>query len=122
MGADKNMTADALRILSDLEKLDATTKVPFIVIELTGEGEGIGEIEICGKDEYGVYDALHRYFTEDLEFNEDPDNRCTKMEPTEGEVPFCKAQYRWPGFHVGEDDMTNMGLTTMKITDFMCGQ
>ncbi len=31
-----------------------TPEVPFILVELTGEGDAEGEIEVCGKDEYGV--------------------------------------------------------------------
>eukprot|EP00438_Fugacium_kawagutii_P018829 Skav221699 [mRNA] locus=scaffold1494:414050:420218:+ [translate_table: standard] len=38
--------------LRKLQELDFSTKVPFILIELTGEGPGEGEIEVTGKDEY----------------------------------------------------------------------
>eukprot|EP00928_Gymnodinium_smaydae_P013727 TRINITY_DN14985_c0_g1_i1.p1 TRINITY_DN14985_c0_g1~~TRINITY_DN14985_c0_g1_i1.p1 ORF type:complete len:915 (-),score=223.58 TRINITY_DN14985_c0_g1_i1:53-2473(-) len=41
----------------------------------------------------------------------------------ETKVPFCSAQYRWTGFSAsGEEGLSNMGLMTMKLIDFMCGQ
>eukprot|EP00434_Breviolum_minutum_P006669 symbB.v1.2.005887.t2/scaffold345.1/size224439/12 len=105
--------------LRKLQDLDFSTKVPFILIELTGEGHGEGEIEVTGKDEYGVYEAMENFFLarwgcEKLDAGDDTED--TK-------IPFCKAQYRWPGFTVGdgEDGLNNLGKKTMEIIDFMCG-
>lgn len=104
--------------LRKLNELDATTKVPFILIELTGEGDGEGEIEITGKDEYGVYEELRSFFRDRW--------GCEEMEAgdetEDTKIPFCKAQFLWPGFAVqGEDGLNNMGKKTMEIIDFMCG-
>lgn len=104
--------------LRRLQELDLETKVPFILIELTGEGHGEGEIEVTGKDEYGVYEAIENFFLGQWE--------CEKLDPgddsDETKIPFCKAQYRWPGFAVGgEDGLNNLGKKTMEIIDFMCG-
>jgi len=105
--------------LIKLEELDARTKVPFILIELTGEGNGEGEIEVCGKDEYGIYEALDAFFQDSWS--------CEKLDPgdlsLETKVPFCKAQYRWPGFATsGDEGLNNMGLMTMRLIDFVCSQ
>eukprot|EP00913_Durusdinium_trenchii_P033760 g31604.t1 len=97
-----------------LNELDATTKVPFILIELTGEGDGEGEIEITGKDEYGVYEELRSFFRDRW--------GCEEMEAgdetEDTKIPFCKAQFLWPGFAVqGEDGLNNMGKKTMEIIE-----
>jgi len=104
--------------LRKLNELDEITKVPFILIELTGEGDGEGEIEVTGKDEYGVYEALENFFVSTW--------GCEKLDPGDDsedtKIPFCKGQYRWPGFSVqGDDGLNNLGKKTMEIIDFMCG-
>lgn len=104
--------------LQKLKELDQNTKVPFILIELTGEADGEGEIEVCGKDEYGVYEALDNFFLGQW--------NCEKLDPgdlsEETKVPFCSAQYRWPGFATsGDEGMNNMGLMTMRLIDFVSG-
>ncbi|CAE7230194.1 unnamed protein product, partial [Symbiodinium sp. CCMP2456] len=102
----------------NLRELDSTTKVPFILIELTGEGDGEGEIEVTGKDEYGVYEALNNFFVHT--WGCDPLDPGDETEDTK--VPFCSAQYRWPGYSVkGDDGLNNQGLMTMRLIDFMCG-
>ncbi|CAE7769556.1 unnamed protein product [Symbiodinium sp. CCMP2592] len=111
--------------LRNLRELDSTTKVPFILIELTGEGDGEGEIEVTGKDEYGVYEAqegqiraLNNFFVNT--WGCDPLDPGDETEDTK--VPFCSAQYRWPGYSVkGDDGLNNQGLMTMRLIDFMCG-
>lgn len=104
--------------LRNLRELDSTTKVPFILIELTGEGDGEGEIEVTGKDEYGVYEALNNFFVHT--WGCDPLDPGDETEDTK--VPFCSAQYRWPGYSVkGDDGLNNQGLMTMRLIDFMCG-
>ncbi|OLP90056.1 hypothetical protein AK812_SmicGene28425 [Symbiodinium microadriaticum] len=104
--------------LRNLRELDSTTKVPFILIELTGEGDGEGEIEVTGKDEYGVYEALNNFFVQT--WGCDPLDPGDETEDTK--VPFCSAQYRWPGYSVkGDDGLNNQGLMTMRLIDFMCG-
>mmetsp|Transcript_10528 Transcript_10528/g.23693 ORF Transcript_10528/g.23693 Transcript_10528/m.23693 type:complete len:894 (+) Transcript_10528:99-2780(+) len=114
---DRNQAAhDRLVRLKDFDK---STKVPFILVELTGEGNGEGEIEICGKDEYGVYEALDEWLENQW--------GCERLDAgdltTDTKVPFCTAQYRWSGFAVvGDEGLNNMGLMTMRLVDFMCGQ
>lgn len=115
---DQKETRRIYERLEKLQELDQATKVPFILVELTGEGPGDGEIEVCGKDEYGVYEALDGFFTG--EWN------CEKLDAgdltPDTKVPFCKAQYRWPGFQTsGEEGLNNMGLMTMRLIDFMSG-
>lgn len=105
--------------LHKLKELDAATKVPFILIEITGEANGEGEIEVCGKDEYGVYEALDGFFLGSW--------NCTKLDQgdlsEESKIPFCSAQYRWPGFITsGEEGLNNMGWATMRVIDFVCSQ
>jgi len=104
--------------LRKLRELDAATKVPFLLVELTGEGDGKGEIEVCGKDEYGVYDALDAWFKSEW--------GCETLDAGDEEgdgsrIPFCKARYEWSRFSVGEDGLNNMGLMIMRLIDFMCG-
>lgn len=105
--------------LIKLKELDQATKVPFILVELTGEDNEEGEIEVCGKDEYGVYAALDDFFINKWE--------CSKLDPgdienEDSKIPFCSAQYRWPGFkREGEEGLNNMGFKTMRLIDFMCG-
>mmetsp|Transcript_293 Transcript_293/g.877 ORF Transcript_293/g.877 Transcript_293/m.877 type:complete len:873 (-) Transcript_293:185-2803(-) len=104
--------------LRKLQELDAATKVPFVLVELTGEGDGQGEIEICGKDEYGIYEALDGWLKSEW--------GCTELdvgdETEKTKIPFCKAGYTWPGYLVGDDGLNNMGLMTMRLIDFVSGQ
>lgn len=109
----------ARKRLKKLQELDNTTKVPFIMVELRGHSSGDGYIEICGKDEYGVYAALDEWLTSTW--------CCTKLEVGgDGEgtaIPFCDALYRWGGFLSREGDgLNNMGLATMQLVDLMCRQ
>jgi hypothetical protein len=115
-----HLLAKARERLNKLADLDGSTKIPFILVELTGEGHENGEIEICGKDEYGVYEQLDRFFMDTW--------GCTKMdqgslEDEEGKLPFCSAQYKWPGYKLTEEEggLNNMGLSAMKLIDYMCG-
>merc|ERR1719199_349641 len=55
--------AAAFERLKLLRDLDDTTKVPFLIVELRGLGNHDGYVAICGKDEYGVYDALDAWLT-----------------------------------------------------------
>mmetsp|Transcript_108922 Transcript_108922/g.232746 ORF Transcript_108922/g.232746 Transcript_108922/m.232746 type:complete len:889 (-) Transcript_108922:69-2735(-) len=105
--------------LVKLQELDEATKIPFILIELTGEADGKGEIEVCGKDEYGVYRALDEWLTSTW--------FCSKLDSgdlsEETPVPFCDCLYRWEGYRTaGDDGMSNMGLATMRLVDFMTNQ
>merc|ERR1719460_1776344 len=45
--------------LRKLQELDGATKIPFILVELRGVSHKNGYIEVCGKDEYGVYHSLN---------------------------------------------------------------
>jgi len=105
--------------LQKLMELDEATKIPFILIELRGLGHQDGYIEVCGKDEYGVYDKIEEWLTNEW--------GCTKMEAgdlsEDTPVPFCDAMYKWTGFTVaGDEGLNNMGLATMKVVDFMAGE
>eukprot|EP00928_Gymnodinium_smaydae_P017573 TRINITY_DN16719_c0_g5_i3.p1 TRINITY_DN16719_c0_g5~~TRINITY_DN16719_c0_g5_i3.p1 ORF type:complete len:916 (-),score=213.83 TRINITY_DN16719_c0_g5_i3:49-2796(-) len=105
--------------LRKLQELDEATKVPFILVELTGEDHGKGEIEVCGKDEYGVYAALDEFFRNEWD--------CEKLDHGDlsenTKIPFCKAQYAWPGYQeVGDEGMNNMGRSVMRLIDFMSGK
>jgi hypothetical protein len=117
--ATKKMLKTATERLRQLEELDATTKIPFVMIELTGEADGEGWVEISGKDEYNVYEQIHEWLTSNWD--------CEKMDPgdlsDETKIPFCKAQYKWGGYKTeGEEGLSNMGKATMQIIDLMCGQ
>lgn len=103
--------------LRKLQELDESTKIPCILVELRGHGTGDGYIEICGKDEYGVYAALDEYLTSDWQ--------CRKLNAgdlsEDTPVPFCDVMYRWKGFRAqSRDGLNNMGLATMRLVDFMC--
>mmetsp|Transcript_53672 Transcript_53672/g.85372 ORF Transcript_53672/g.85372 Transcript_53672/m.85372 type:complete len:907 (+) Transcript_53672:44-2764(+) len=116
---DDKETKRIYQRLRKLQELDEATKVPFILIELTGEGDGEGEIEVCGKDEYGIYESLDGFLLGKWE--------CEKLDPgsidEDTKVPFCQAAYRWNGFKTsGEEGLNNMGLMTMRIVDFVCSQ
>lgn len=105
--------------LRKLQDLDGATKIPFILVELRGHGHNDGYIEVCGKDEYGVYLALEEWL---LSFM-----RCTKLDAgdlsDDTPLPFSDALYKWDGFMVQDTDGTNnMGLATMQLVDFMCGK
>jgi len=105
--------------LTRLTELDAATKIPFILIELTGEADGEGEIEICGKDEYGAYEMLNDWLETQW--------GCEKLDcgdlSSETKIPFCSAQYKWDKFATaGEEGLNNMGFMTMRLVDFVCGQ
>lgn len=106
------------RRLIKLKELDDTTKIPFILVELRGCGDHDGWVEVCGKDEYGVYEALGHFLESKW--------KCklvdTILEHTgKGPVPFCDSTYRWKGYTCGGGDgASNMGLSTMALVDFMC--
>lgn len=105
--------------LRKLLDLDGSTKIPFIMVELRGEGHNDGYIEVCGKDEYGVYHSLEEFFVAQW--------RCKKLDAgdlsDDTPLPFCDAFYKWEGFMVqGSDGTNNMGLATMQLIDFMCGK
>jgi hypothetical protein len=117
--ASRGMLKMATERLRRLEELDEQTKIPFIMVELTGEADGEGEIEVMGKDEYGVYDQLDAWLKANW--------NCEPLDPgdlrDETKIPFCSAQYRWPGYMTeGEEGLNNMGKATMQLMDFMCGQ
>mmetsp|Transcript_42994 Transcript_42994/g.98785 ORF Transcript_42994/g.98785 Transcript_42994/m.98785 type:complete len:916 (+) Transcript_42994:56-2803(+) len=115
-------TKEALKVhherLRKLRELDGATKIPFILVELVGLGHKDGHIEICGKDEYGVYLALEEWLKGHF--------KCQKLDAGDlsdnTPLPFCDALFRWPGFLVEEDGTNNMGLSTMRLVDFMCGK
>jgi len=105
--------------LRKLQELDQTTKIPFILVELTGEGDGKGEIEVCGKNEYGVYEFLDDFLQNQW--------GCKKLDhgslSEDTKIPFCNAQYEWNGFRVeGDEGLNNMGKSTMSVIDFVSGQ
>lgn len=111
--------AAAFDRLRQLRELDQNTKVPFIIVELRGLGHRDGYIAICGKDEYGVYSALDQWLTKTW--------RCTKLNvgdvSDDTSLPFCDAMYRWESFvSQGEVGTNNMGLSSMQLVDFMCGE
>jgi hypothetical protein len=99
--------------------LDANTKIPFILVEIRGEGHKNGFVEVCGKDEYGVYLQLEEWLLTHM--------RCTKLDAgdlsDDTPLPFCDALYKWEGFMtISKDGTNNMGLATMQLVDFMCGK
>jgi len=103
--------------LLKLQELDKATKIPFILVELRGCGDEDGYIEICGKDEYGVYEALDNFLQSQW--------HCKRMDPGDlrknTPVPFCDKLYRWKEYRAqGSDGTSNMGLATMQLVDFMC--
>lgn len=105
--------------LRKLLDLDANTKIPFILVELRGEGDRNGYVEVCGKDEYGVYLQLEEWLLTHM--------RCTKLDAgdlsDDTPLPFCDALYKWEGFMtISKDGTNNMGLATMQLVDFMCGK
>jgi len=115
----KSLNKSAHERLRKLQELDAATKIPFILIELTGEGDGKGEIEICGKDEYGVYQALDQYLLEEW--------GCSQLDAgdmsEDTKIPFCNAAYLWPGYRVDDElGMNSMGRCTMQLIDFVAGK
>lgn len=102
--------------LQKLCELDAITKVPFIMVELRGNSDKDGYIEICGKDEYGVYNALDKWLTSNW--------GCKKLDAgdlsEDTMVPFCDALYEWKTFRAsGDQGLSNMGKATMQLVDFM---
>lgn len=102
--------------LRKLRALDDSTKIPFIMVELRGLSHNNGYIEICGKDEYGVYKAFNEWVLGTM--------RCTKLDAgdmrDDTPLPFCDGLYKWNGFMVKEDGTNNMGLATMQLVEFMC--
>jgi len=103
--------------LRKLRDLDDKTKIPFIMVELRGFSHNDGYIEVCGKDEYGVYTALDEFLRSSL--------KCIPMDAgtldDHTPLPFCDALYKWGDFHVqGSDGTNNMGLATMQLVEFMC--
>lgn len=116
MSHEQHMRAhDRLR---KLRELDETTKIPFILVELRGEGHRNGFIEVCGKDEYGVYDALDEFLTSTW--------RCKKLDAgdlsDDTPLPFSDALYQWDAFLTGNNGQSNMGSATMQLVDFMCNK
>lgn len=117
-----NASESELKVYHDrlrkLRELDGATKIPFILIELRGCGHKDGYIEVCGKDEYGVYLHLEEWLLSTF--------RCIKMDPgdlrDDTPLPFCDALYKWEGFSQERDGTSNMGLSSMQVVDFMCGQ
>eukprot|EP00928_Gymnodinium_smaydae_P045345 TRINITY_DN3023_c0_g2_i1.p1 TRINITY_DN3023_c0_g2~~TRINITY_DN3023_c0_g2_i1.p1 ORF type:complete len:879 (+),score=167.46 TRINITY_DN3023_c0_g2_i1:151-2787(+) len=103
---------DRLRKLRDL---DGATKIPFILVELRGVGDGEGYIEVCGKDEYGVYLHLEEWLLANWQ--------CSKMDAgtlsDDTPLPFCDAIYSWPGFRTEECGTNNMGLASMRLIEYM---
>jgi hypothetical protein len=100
-----------------LQELDKSTKIPFIMVELRGCSSGETYVEVCGKDEYGVYESLDQFLTS--EWN------CQKLDAgdlsDDTPLPFCDALYSWPFFKAeGGEGLSNMGLATMRLVDFMC--
>lgn len=105
--------------LRRLQELDATTKVPFILVELRGLRDGHGFVEVCGKDEYGVYAALDEWLLATW--------GCEKLDSgdlsEDTMVPFCDALYSWNTFKaIGNEGTNNMGLATMQLVEFMAGK
>jgi len=102
--------------LRKLRELDKSTKIPFILVELRGEGNGQGFIEVCGKDEYGVYTHLDEWLTREWS--------CKKLDGGDLDdstpVPFSDTLYQWDGFKTrGHEGTSNMGLATIRLVDFM---
>jgi len=115
----KDQSSKAHHRLRKLRELDKTTKIPFILVELRGLGDRDGYIEVCGKDEYGVHESLDEWLTNTWS--------CTKLEGGDLDdntpVPFCDRLYRWEGYRAtGSDGTSNMGLSTMRLVDFMTTQ
>jgi len=103
--------------LSKLQELDRATKIPFILVELRGCDDGDGYIEICGKDEYGVYEALDNFLLSHWHCRRMDAGNLSPNTP----VPFCDMLYRWKEYSMeGSDGTSNMGLATMQLVDFMC--
>jgi len=105
--------------LRKLRHLDDSTKIPFILVELRGHGHNDGYVEVCGKDEYGVFHYLEEFLLGQW--------RCKKLDAgdlsDDTPLPFCDALFKWEGFMVqGSDGTNNMGLATMQLVDFMCGK
>eukprot|EP00927_Polykrikos_kofoidii_P046288 TRINITY_DN40513_c0_g1_i1.p1 TRINITY_DN40513_c0_g1~~TRINITY_DN40513_c0_g1_i1.p1 ORF type:complete len:904 (-),score=136.31 TRINITY_DN40513_c0_g1_i1:227-2938(-) len=103
--------------LRKLRALDGSTKVPFILVELRGICHHNGFVEICGKDEYGVYLALDEWLRSNM--------KCTVLDAGDlndnTPLPFSDALYKWDAYTVQKDGTNNMGLATMKLVEFMCG-
>jgi hypothetical protein len=123
LSAASNMSQQDLKPhharLRKLLDLDANTKIPFILVELRGESDRNGYVEVCGKDEYGVYLHLEEWLLTHM--------RCTKLDAgdlsDDTPLPFCDALYKWEGFMtIAKDGTNNMGLATMQLVDFMCGK
>jgi len=106
--------------LRKMQHLDEATKTPFIMVELVGEGHEQGSVEICGKNEYGVYSALHDWLVRTW--------GCEQQEGVdfsdETQLPFSDRVYKWSGFVTdeGSEGTNSMGLNTMHLVDFMCNQ
>lgn len=105
--------------LKKLRALDGSTKIPFILVELRGISHNNGFVEICGKDEYGVYTALEEFLCGTM--------HCTKLDAGDlsesTPLPFSDGLFKWEGFSViGADGTNNMGLATMQLVEFMCNE
>jgi len=106
--------------LRRMQDLDAATKIPFILIELRGEDDGKGFVEICGKDEYGVYNALDTWLVNSFNCELLDTHDLSDDTP----LPFSDRTYKWDGFVTDEtgEGTSSMGLNTMQIVDFMCNK
>mmetsp|Transcript_84461 Transcript_84461/g.196356 ORF Transcript_84461/g.196356 Transcript_84461/m.196356 type:complete len:879 (-) Transcript_84461:139-2775(-) len=106
--------------LRKMQHLDEATKIPFVMVELRGEAHEQGFVELCGKDEYGVYSALHDWLVDTW--------GCEQLESgdlsDDTQLPFSDRTYKWGGFKTDENSegTTNMGLVTMQLVDFMCNK
>eukprot|EP00929_Paragymnodinium_shiwhaense_P070597 TRINITY_DN3574_c0_g2_i6.p1 TRINITY_DN3574_c0_g2~~TRINITY_DN3574_c0_g2_i6.p1 ORF type:complete len:948 (+),score=175.20 TRINITY_DN3574_c0_g2_i6:85-2928(+) len=105
--------------LRKLRELDAATKIPFILVELRGIGHGDGYVEVCGKDEYGVYAALHDFLVDSWGCQQLDAGCLSESTP----VPFSDSLYRWTNYKAeGDEGCSNMGLATMRLVDFMTNE
>jgi len=83
-------------------------------------GDKDGAIEVCGKDEYGVYNALEEWLCGTM--------KCEKLDAgdlsDDTPLPFSDQLYKWSGFSVMHDGSgtNNMGLVTMQLVEFMCNE
>eukprot|EP00927_Polykrikos_kofoidii_P084907 TRINITY_DN9093_c0_g1_i1.p1 TRINITY_DN9093_c0_g1~~TRINITY_DN9093_c0_g1_i1.p1 ORF type:complete len:896 (+),score=161.62 TRINITY_DN9093_c0_g1_i1:74-2761(+) len=107
------------RRLKKLQELDDTTRIPFLLVELRGISNEHGFVEICGKDEYGVYEALDTWLTSTW--------GCVKLDAGDLSedtiVPFCDVLYDWKGVKmIGTEGTNNIGLCTMRLVGFMTGE
>lgn len=111
---DANLLEVIQARLEALGELDESTKTPSLLVELS-TGPGRGQIEICGKDEYGAYDQLTEWLTAHW--------GCVQVVRDVDEVPFCGREFSWSGFQTTEgSDVDNMLGCMMELVNFMCGK